>query len=451
MKKIFLLSAMFFGIIAMMPSCKKNNDIGSGGSGSGGTTSLTLSLSKTTIDLSNPESVTATVVNQTNTDVTSSCIIKVNGAAITGATFTPTTAGIYTFYATKDSLMSQPISLNVLANSAGPDSLFVSLSSSTVEYNAFDYVSITVTNKAGIDVTSSSQVLLNGMSISSKYVPDAEGTYTVTASKGSLPSTSKTLTVIPRSASPFTTKLLVEDATGAWCGFCPRVANKLEIYKTAHPKNCIVVAIHGGGGTDPYKYQYYATYNANTAVGSSFPTVIYNRLGKWSENTADLNAELTKWAPLGLAIESAVSGANVTGKIKVKYNVTTERKMKIVIALVENGLVYPQVNYYTTGNTYGPALYGGTNPATGFVHNGVLRRAATDIFGDAIPTAGQIKNGIWEKTFSIPLSGKTSEQISYTAKSANSTIVAFVIDDSGSNDGVLNAQSAAVGAIQNFD
>jgi thiol-disulfide isomerase/thioredoxin len=450
MKKIFLFSAMFFGIIAMMPSCKKNNDIGSGGSGSGGTTSLTLSLSKTTIDLNNPESVTATVVNQTNADVTSSCIIKVNGAAITGATFTPTAAGTYSFVAVKDSINSSPVTLNVLANSAGPDSLFVSLSSSTVEYNTFDYVSITVTNKAGIDVTSSSQVLLNGMSISSKYVPDAEGTYTVTASKGSLPSTSKTLTVIPRSASPFTTKLLAEDCTGAWCGYCPRLANKLEIYKNAHPKNCIVVAVHGGSGTDPYKYQYYSSFNTTFGI-TGYPTVIYNRLGKWSENTADLNAELTKWAPLGLAIESAVSGANVTGKIKVKYNVTTERKMKIVIALVENGLVYPQVNYYSPayGNT--PYLYGGVSPVTNFVHNGVLRRAATDIFGDAIPTAGQIKNGIWEKTFSIPLSGVTSAGTGYTAKSANSTIVAFVIDDSGSNDGVLNAQSAAVGAIQNFD
>ena len=118
---------------------------------------------------------------------------------------------------------------------------------------------------------------------------------------------------------------------------------------------------------------------------------------------------------------------------------------------MENGLVYPQTNYYSPSGGATPYLYGGANPISGFVHNGVLRKAATDIFGDVIPVANQVKNNIYELPFTIPLSGATANGTSYTANATNSTIVAFVVDGSSDALGVYNVQSANVGTVKNFD
>lgn len=437
---------MFIGFTSIMNSCKKDTNSGGSGTGNG----LTLTLSKSVVSLSNPENVYLTVKDQNNTDVTTSCTFTVNGAAFSSSVFAPTVAGTFKFIATKGTATSAEVSLVVTPVVVSTDSVFVSLSSPTLEFNNFDYISITVADKFGADITSSSQIYLDGVNpISNKYVADALGSHVVTAKRNGSPSNAKTLTVITKSPSPFTQKLLMEDCTGAWCGYCPRVANSLENYKSTHP-NCIVVAVHGGGGTDPYKYQYYTTFNSNFGI-SGYPTAIMNRTGAWSENTSELNTALASWAPLGLAIESTTGATSVTGKVKVKYNVTTDRAMKVVVALVENGLVYPQTNYYssTYGNT--PYLYGGVSPVTNFVHNGVLRKVATDLFGDVIPVASQTKNNIYELPFTISLSGVTSAGASFTANASNSTIVAFVLDGTTDNNGVYNVQSAAVGTIKNFD
>lgn len=145
------------------------------------------------------------------------------------------------------------------------DSLHVVLSSSTVEFNGFDFVNITVKDQNGNDITSSSELYANGNYIGSKFVPTGAGTFIITAKKGTIPSDSKTLNATAPGSSPFTQKLLVEDCTGAWCGYCPRLANSLDNYKSTHP-NAIVLAIHGGGGTDPFKYQYYTSINSAFAV-----------------------------------------------------------------------------------------------------------------------------------------------------------------------------------------
>lgn len=329
------------------------------------------------------------------------------------------------------------------------DSIHVSLSTSTVEYNNFDYVVITVTDKAGNDITSSCSLLLNNnTAINSKYVPTGLGNFNIKAKKGTNPSDVKLLSVVAKSGSPFTQKILVEDCTGAWCGYCTRVAYDLETYKATHP-NCISMAVHGGGGTDPFKFQYYTTYNSHFNV-AGYPTAIINRKTEWSEDPAELDAALQNWAPLGIAITSAVSGTNVTGTVKVKFNVNTEKSMKIVIALVENGLVYPQTNYYSPQYGATPYLYGGVSPINNFVHNGVLRRTSTDLFGDAIPKLNQVKNNIYEVPFTMALSGLASGG-TFTAVPANCAIVAFVVDGSTTIGTAYNTQYAAVGTTQNFD
>ncbi len=345
-----------------------------------------------------------------------------------------------------------------VGNCPNTDSLYIFLSTSSIENNGFDYVNITVKDQSGNDMTSSCTLLLNNsQAITSSFVPASAGTFSISAITQScnIPSQQKTVTVTAAGASPFTQKILCEDFTGAWCGYCPRVAYALEQYKSTHP-NCISLAVHGGGGTDPYKFQYYSSF-MNKYGATGFPTVLLNRKKQpdytygWSEDPADLDNALQAWAPLGLGITSTVNGNTVSGTAKVKFNVTTSRALKIVVALVENGLVYPQTNYYSAQYGATPYLYGGVSPINNFVHNNVLRRTATDLYGDAIPTSDAVKNNVWEFPFTMSLSGNTVGG-TYNAVAANCAIIAFVVDGAtGSPKGILNVQYANVGDVKDFD
>ena len=326
--------------------------------------------------------------------------------------------------------------------------LRLTLSSQTVEMNGYDYVDIVVKDGNGTDVTASCSIFLNDTeSISNNFVPTALGTFKVTAKKGGTVSDEKTLTVVARTASPFPQRALVEDVTGAWCGYCTRVAWKLENYVAANPR-CIVVGIHGGG-TDPFNFQYYPTYNTQFNI-TGYPSAIVNRRRKWTENNSELDMALQQWAPVGLSITSAASGSNITGTVKVKFNVTTLRPMRLVVALVENGLVHPQVNYYSPQYGATPYLYGGVSPINDFVHKSVLRRTATDLFGDAIPQKEIVKNSEYSFAFNMPVSGNVYGGAAYSANPAKSAIVAFVVDASSANEGALNTQYAEVGKTVGF-
>jgi len=332
------------------------------------------------------------------------------------------------------------------------DSLYVSLSTNTLEYNGFDYTKVIVKDKAGNDITSSCSLILdNSQVIKSNFTPSKTGTFKINAVYQQIPSTFVSLKVNPKSASPFTQKVLLEDCTGTWCGYCPRAADLIETYKSNHP-NCISLAIHGGNSSDPFLFQYFSSFNSRFAV-QGYPTVILNRKSEWSEDPAEIDALLTKWAPLGLSIASTINNSTINGTVKVKFNVNTDKALKIVVALVENGLVYPQTNYYSIGNLT-PYLYDSANPVNNFVHNGVLRRTATNLFGDAIPATSQLKNNIYELPFSIPVSGNTAIG-TYTANAAKCGIIAYVCDANNygatNSLGILNVQYADAGTTKNFD
>jgi len=326
--------------------------------------------------------------------------------------------------------------------------LTLTLSSQSVEMNGFDYVDIVVKDGTGADVTASCSLFLNDTeSISNNYIPTSVGTFKVTAKRGGAVSDEKTLTVVPRSASPYPQKVLVEDVTGTWCGYCTRVAWKLENYVATNPR-CLVVGIHGGGN-DPFNFQYYPTYNTQFGI-TGYPSVIVNRKSKWSENNAELDAALQQWSPLGLSIASTTSGTSITGTVMVKFHVTSLRPMRLVIALVEDGLVHPQVNFYSPSAGATPHLYGGLNPVTNFVHKAVLRRTATDLFGDDIPVKEVVKNREYSVPFTIPVTGTVYGGASYTANAAKCGIVAFVVDASNAKQGVFNAQYAEAGKTVGF-
>lgn len=197
-------------------------------------------------------------------------------------------------------------------------------------------------------------------------------------------------------------KVVIEEFTGAWCGYCPDGALILEDILTQQP-NAIGVSIHNGD----------AMYNSTGGLIESFfnpafPQAVFNRngaaisRGSWAgaANTALLGNPVVT-----VSIDSA--GYNPTSrtlKVKVKAHFLrdTTGMLRLNVFLTEDdvtgtGTGYNQVNYYN--GTSGHPYQGAGNPIVGFVHNHVFR--------DALGTA-------WGLNGSLPDSVFAGEDYTYT-------------------------------------
>jgi Outer membrane protein Omp28. len=135
---------------------------------------------------------------------------------------------------------------------------------------------------------------------------------------------------------------------------------------------------------------------ANFFQVTGYPSAYINREIKWTESTTQLDQAANKRAPLGIAFQTSVTGNTISGIAKVKYDVNTSVGLKLVLYLLEDGKVYPQVNYN---------YFSLPDPITNYVHNNILRKTITDLYGDILPAANQVKGNIQDVNFTIDASG----------------------------------------------
>ena len=73
---------------------------------------------------------------------------------------------------------------------------------------------------------------------------------------------------------------------------------------------------------------------------------------------------------------------------------------KLVVYLLESGVVAPQANYFN--ETPGHPYEGLGNPIVDYVHNDGLRNALSDLFGDPIPSTPAFQEFRKSFTFTVP-------------------------------------------------
>ena len=114
---------------------------------------------------------------------------------------------------------------------------------------------------------------------------------------------------------------------------------------------------------------------------TGFPTALINRQERWASpqpsNVSQVTGKMSGKSYASVAMESSVSGDNLNLKVKVRmgYGYKT---MKLAVYMLEDGLVYDQRNF--------TSYYGGADPIRDFVHDDVLRRSLTNVFGDDLPS-----------------------------------------------------------------
>ncbi len=220
-------------------------------------------------------------------------------------------------------------------------------------------------------------------------------------------------------------KIVIEDYTGAWCGYCPRISAAIDAVHD-ETEHIAVVAIHNDDDMAlPFEQNLREVFEV-----FGFPSGRINRTQNWSnphpvEDVTDIAGLNTNTA---ISIQSQISGNNLA----VKVSVVSEEglnDMKLVLYLVEDGVLSEQVNYFDQDPS--SPYYEMGNPIIDFVNNDVLRASLTGILGDDIPATGALQE--FEANYSTSLDASFNNQ--------NLRLVAMLVQ---MDNTAVNAQTATV-------
>lgn len=321
----------------------------------------------------------------------------------------------------------------------------ISLSTSGSSKTIGETMTFTVTTNSGTDVTEDAVFYINDEIISSNTFSSTEiGTYVVKASYFGVNSEPISVNFHDGSEINFVKRVLIEDYTGTWCGYCPRVAFAIERV-AEQTTNSVPVAIHRSSSNpadanyDPYNYDT-SELEMLPQIPAGYPKGLLNRITRWNpleQNNIPQVLALTQGEnpKLGLAMDANVNGNMINLSVRTKFSNTFEN-LRLVVYVLENGLIYNQVNY--TSNLYGT---GNISPLVNFEHNHVLRHCATNLMGDAIPNAQTSVGNVYSRDFSFQMPSNISN-------GANIEFVAFIVDQ---NNRAINVRKVLPNQTQEFE
>lgn len=185
--------------------------------------------------------------------------------------------------------------------------------------------------------------------------------------------------------------VIVEEATGTWCGWCPRGAVALEFLAKDYHGFAQGIAVHNG---DPM---------VNTTYDTGMGTIISGYPSALVDRGADMNPSAI-WSFVNDALTTPptaflVNGAQVTGN-KLDVSITADFKAianndwKLACVVLEDSVTgtasgYNQANYYSGGASGDLLMPDGTNwsnlastvPAAQMVYNHVARAISPSFEG----------------------------------------------------------------------
>lgn len=416
--KILFLSFLFIGLNSCSSSDEGEPTIEEG------VKSIALIPSTTTQMVG--EEITFIVKTDTGEDVTSTTALVAGNSPISNATYTSQTAGDVVIKATYEGLTA-----SITVSFTDIPTTSIVLTANVASQSVGDNIIFTVKTNTGIDVTSTAVITSGETAINGGIFTSATpGTFEVSATY--LEFTSEVVTVTFTPIITFTKRVLIEDYTGTWCGYCPRVSRGIELVKAATDK-AVVAAIHRGN--DPYNFN--AQVLENMIGLSGYPTAMLNRKIDWAyPEPANVNQVVNLTTGIkpkvGLAMTSTVSGGNINLEVKTKFG-TDMNNVKLVVYILENGLIYNQVNY--------TSYFGGGSVIQNFVHDHVLRASLTNLLGNAFTASESVYENEVTRTYNIAVP-------SNVANVANMEFVAFVV---GADNKALNVRQSNPGEDQAFE
>ena len=431
-KSYFFKTMIAFLAFTVIISCGSDSagSVGGDDDPSAGPTSLTITSNIQSAVIEQGVAFQFTVTGDDNVAYTSTSTLFVNDAQISATNYTASTIGSYEVYATRGDLTSNKITLQADTGVTGivVTTPSVSASGSNAIFSA--------TNNLEIGISSDVVFFVNGTEITGNaYNTATVGTYEVYGTYENPLNgenhQSVTISYDVVDVPVFSQKVLVEDYTGTWCGYCPRLAYNLE-QAEMQDSRVVGVGVHSGDVMETA-----ATSPMESAYGvNSWPDGRINRNINWNESVSQVISYIGDESDLGLAINSTLNGSTITVDVKVGY-ATSVSGSKLVVYLLEDGLLYDQRNYMN--DDANSPWYQAGDPIANFEHNNVLRLVFSDVFGDTIADGQLGSESATSFTASVPSAVQDNSKLE---------IVAFVIGDDGR---VVNVQHAALGENKDFD
>lgn len=392
----FLKFFLLFAIIAVVSCSKKEDPFVQADP------MLTLNLKSSAGNeelqvLSINDSVFFTVTGNDGEDYSDLATYYVNNTPIMSRAYFFIETGTYAVKAVYNDVNSNVLNFEVLAPSERALTIDVpkALRSQTITFGLFDVDGNNTAPEATFYVNNNP---ISGFTYSSA-TPGSFEVYAQYEING------ETLTSATKSFQVFIPKrkVLIEDYTGTWCGFCPGVALAIDEVR-AITQDVSVVAIHKASSSypEPLDFDRIEELQDMFGVSNGFPKAQVNRTVSWA--IPYVLSEVTSMAgndtDVSIAIKSQLTGANLTVEVKVVYENGSEAGDKLVVYLLENGVVSPQANYFN--ETPGHPYQGLGNPIEDYVHNDGLRNSLSDLFGDAIAQTPAFQEFKKNYSFSVP-------------------------------------------------
>jgi thiol-disulfide isomerase/thioredoxin len=227
-------------------------------------------------------------------------------------------------------------------------------------------------------------------------------------------------------------KVIVEDYTGTWCGYCPPVAHAIYELKEVYD-NIISVGIHNN---DELTIDQESDLRSELGI-SGFPSARLNRTISWFDpyQISDVNSLLSEENNVAISIKSALENIDLEVNLRIVSNVELVNH-KLVIYLVESNLIYDQSNYFNyVEDSY---FYNLGNPIENYSHQDVLRKSITNISGNALDLIQPLTD--YKFNFNVEISPDFVQE--------NLAIVAIIVD---SDNNAINSQFSEVNSFQDFN
>jgi len=249
--------------------------------------------------------------------------------------------------------------------------------------------------------------------------------------------------------STFTKKVLIEEFTGTWCGYCPYGASALQSLIDENEGNIIGVGVHY---QDPLAINQ-GNFLDSLYINETFPSGMVDRVpyqddvttGYWIWNNI-AQSQLSAGTFCGLALKSVVNGNSATTEVHIAFNDSlldgSISDYRLTVYLIEDGLLFDQRNYdnSVTDSPY----FGLGDPIANYEHNYVLRETLSDPLGDQLSTLVLTSENERIKSYEVDISSYNKNKLS---------IVAFVnyVGLSSIEHGVMNVQKCDIDGFQDWD
>lgn len=374
-----------------------------------------------------------TVRGSDGNDYTDQSTIKINGESIPGSTYLFEEIGEFSIRAEYEGIVSNILTIEVLE----PTQRVLTIDG----LKAFKNQTVTfgLMNDQGENTAADATFYVNGTAIEGfTFSSSSVGEYEVYASYEindlTYTSEAKTFEIfVPKR------KVVIEDYTGTWCGYCPRVAVAIDEIRSV-TDHVSVISIHkqSSAMSDPLHFDRTEELQARFNVPNAFPKAQLNRTEAWI-NSFDINQVLPMAGTdtdLAIGIKSELNGSNLSVDVDVVFENGSAAGDKLVVYLLENKVISPQTNYFD--RTPDHPFEGMGNPIPDYEHNDGLRNALSGLFGDNIPETPAYQKYSKRYTFEIP-SHYVGENLSF---------VVMVVD---ANDNAKNSQYAWINETKPFE